>query len=286
MNSRGIRIDHRIQLEHPVFLAGFGGWGDALDVSMAMVQHVIDQTDAKQVAEIEPDFFYRMDEKRPEVVIEKGRIKNLAYPGGAFYAAKTGPLESDLLVLKAQEPSLAWGAFINHVLDFAVEAGVRTVVTLGSMYDNVLHTDRVVSGIFSSDALMDRLKTRRVIPITYKGPSAIHSQFMVEGIRRDLDCVSLWCHCPYYMQGTRHFGLMAHLVGLINFICGLRLEASDLESKWEALNRQIKILIDGNEQLKTLIEDLKKEKRRGNRSHIPKRLLKKEKIIDLRDFMK
>ncbi len=76
------------------------------------------------------------------------------------------------------------------------------MVSLGSLYDNVLHSDRVVSGIASEPRLSRLLRDLGAAPVSYQGPGAIHSVIMSEGGQRGIGCISLWCHCPFYLQGA------------------------------------------------------------------------------------
>jgi len=87
MKEEGIYIEQVPDLKEPILIAGFDGWGNALDISKAMVSYLIHKLKAKSFATINPDPFYRFDECRPEVEIKKGTLINLSPPGGSFYYA-------------------------------------------------------------------------------------------------------------------------------------------------------------------------------------------------------
>ena len=111
----GIHIEEVPELERPILIAGFDGWGNALDISSSMVTYLTGKLNAKYFARINPDPFYRYDETRPIVKIEEGDLKGISTPGGSFYAARTSSGERDLVILKADEPDLRWFHFISEL---------------------------------------------------------------------------------------------------------------------------------------------------------------------------
>ena len=286
MKNQGIYIKELPSLRDAILIAGFDGWGNALDLSRAMVSYLIRKLDAEYFAKINPDLFYRYDETRPIVNIKQGVLKSVSPPGGSFYAVRTGSGENDLVLLKANEPNLCWLHFVNELLSLCEKLDIKTVITLGSMYDNVLLTDRIISAITSEEDLFSKLEQWNVIPIDYHGPSAIHSLIQSEGQKRGFQCISLWCHCPYYLQGTTHFGLLSQLASLLTFIGGFGLDTQELDTSWKELNRQIQGLIEKNPELQTMINELRKAKVRGSWASLKESAGKSSKVISLEDFLK
>lgn len=286
MAEKGITVDEFPALKDPILIAGFGGWGNALDVSNAMVTYLVRQLKAECFATLKPDFFYRYDESRPQVDINGGVLKSVVPPGGSFYTARRFPESRDLVILKAAEPTLRWYQFVDEMLSLCETLSISTIITLGSMYDNVLHSDKIVSGISSDGMLMGKLKEKDVIPISYQGPSAIHSTIQSEAQQRGFRCVSLWCHCPYYLQGTTHFGLLSHLGSMLSHLGQFDLDVQELDASWKELNRQIQDLIEENPDFQAMIQKLRKAKVQGSWGSMKEAGKKDEKVIDLRDFLK
>jgi proteasome assembly chaperone (PAC2) family protein len=277
-----IQVEHLPPLQDPIFIAGFEGWGNALDISRGMADYLIQKLGGRSFAKIAPDLFYRFDEHRPVVDIEEGFLKSITPPEGLLYAADRAVAGRDLIILKAPEPDLCWMTFARVIVDFCQEMGVKTMISLGSMYDNVLHTDNVVSAVASSEELLSQLKKEKVISINYKGPSAIHSTLLDEARRRGVPCVSLWCHCPFYLQGTTHFGLLSHLGSLLSSWGGFMLDTQELDRTWKDLTKQIQGIIDKNPELQAMIDDLRKSKIKGSWDEAKKG----DKVIHLEDFLK
>ena len=115
MNTQGIQVAEWPDLKAPILIAGFDGWGNALDISNGMAAYLIHKLNAKAFATINPDVFYRYDANRPEVDIDAGILKHLSPPGGSFYAVRTGSEGSDLVILKTAEPDLQWLRFADEL---------------------------------------------------------------------------------------------------------------------------------------------------------------------------
>ncbi len=284
MIEPGIQIDKLPDLKNPLLIAGFDGWGNALKISSGMAAYLIRKFGAQRFAEIDPDLFFRYDEMRPVVHIEEGVLKGLTSPGGTFYAAQTPADGRDLVILKSDEPQLRWSRFVQELFDLCGRLNVHTIITIGSMYDQVLHTDRFISAIASDAAMISMLRQKGVNSISYQGPGAIHSTIHSEALKRNFSCISLWCHCPLYLQGTTHFGILAHLGKLLAALGGFELNTEDLEDNWKKLNIQIENLIDNNAELQAVVKELRKAKTRGSDTAL-KGTAKDEKIINIQDFL-
>ncbi len=285
MNEQGIYIDHLPQQRQSLLIAGFGGWGNALNISRSMISFLIKKLRAQYFARINPEPFYRYDENRPVVVIDGGRLKGISPPGGAFYVTKTSSEGTGIVLLKANEPNLRWLQFVYEIFSLCNKLGIRTIINVGSMYDDVLHSDLIISGVASNEEYLDKLKQKNVLPISYNGPGGIHSTLQAEGQKRGLHCISLWCHCPYYLQGTTHFGLLSQLGSLLSFLGEFDLDVEELELSWKELNKQIQGLIDKNPDLHAMIGELRKAKVRGSWKHMEQAGKRKGKIIQLKDFL-
>lgn len=286
MSETGIQINTLPTLNNPLLIAGFSGWGNAMSVSSGMVAYLIRKLTARPFAGLNPDTFYRYDESRPEVNIIDGNLISLSPPGGSFFAARTDSDSSDLVLLDADEPNLKWLQFADELFSLCNRIGVKTFIVLGSMYDRVLHTDKIVSGLASNAALTARLKAHQVSAVSYQGPSAIHSTLLTEGQKRGFDCFSLWCHCPYYLQGATHYGLLSHLGSLLASFGGFRLDVSDLDTRWSELNEQIQALVASNPALQSVVDELRKAKVRGSWERMRETARGNDKVINLKDFLK
>jgi proteasome assembly chaperone (PAC2) family protein len=285
MEKKGINITWLPEIKDALLIAGFDGWGNALDLSRAMVSYLIRTLEAECFATVNPDLYYRYDETRPIANIEQGTLKSISPPGGSFYAVRNRSDEKGLVILKANEPNLRWFHFTDELFSLCQKLGIHTIITLGSMYDKVLHTDRIISVITSEGDTCSKLKQWNVIPIDYHGPSAIHSLIHSEGQKKGFACVSLWCHCPYYLQGTTHFGLLSQLASLLSFLGGIEIDTKQLDASWKELNRNIQGLVEKNPELQAMINELRKAKVRGSWASLKESTKKGNKVISIKNFL-
>lgn len=272
-------------LTTPVFIIGLRGWGNALEVSAGMAGYLVDTLHGQCAGHINPDICYRYDETRPVVKIEAGELRSITPPGGSFFAIQTQPAENDLMVLIADEPSLNWYRFSREVVDLAQRLNAPSVITLGSMFDTVLHTDRIISGAATDHDFKEVFERLGVIPINYHGPSAIHTLIMEACRQREVVGASLWCHCPAYLQGIAHHGMMLQLARLLSEMANLSLHTEALETGWQALETQIQTLIAENPKLEGIIEQIRKKKRAGAWQNQGQSGKPQGNVINLRDFL-
>ncbi len=264
MKKESFILEETPSLDNPVLIAGFEGWGNALSVAVRMIAELCKRLDAKPMGHLKADRFYRYDETRPAIHIQDGRAKSIAMPGGKLYFAASGANRPDLILLRADEPALHWRKFSDDLLDLCDRFEVSQLITLGSMVDQVLHTEQIISAAASEEALLSTLKGIKVKPINYEGPGGIHSLIQVEAPLRNIPCVSLWCHCPYYLQDTVHFGYLVKLGQVLSRLIGLTLDFSDLERRWHSLCRRIETLIQDNTKLQAEIERLRQQRPAGS----------------------
>jgi predicted ATP-grasp superfamily ATP-dependent carboligase len=272
------------RLASPAVIIGFRGWGNALDVSAAMATYIVDRLNGRAIGRIDSDACYRYDDNRPVVNIQAGELKSIDPPGGRFFALHPDAGEKDLLVLVADEPHLNWQRFSNEVVELAVHVGAPVVLTLGSMFDHVLHTDRIISAASTGGDFEAVFRRFAVAPIDYQGPSAIHSLILDACRKRGIAGASLWSHCPAYLQGITHHGLMMALGRLLADLVGFSLPTDRLESRWEALEIQIGQLISENPKLEGIIDQIRKKKRAGTWKAARQGEDAKGNVINLEDF--
>jgi proteasome assembly chaperone (PAC2) family protein len=277
-------------LDGAILIAGFDGWGNALGMSQAFLDHLMSLFPSRIIARLDGDTYFSYDETRPQVEIKDGRIKTLTPPGGAFHLVTPDP-GRPLILLKSHEPHLNWDQFANALVAFAMKLNISTVITLGSLYDNVLHTERVISALVSSDNLRHGIQSAGINLSNYSGPSAIHSTIHMAAQNHGFDTVSFWCHCPHYLQGSVHFGLLARLGKTLARWFKFEFDTAGLEKNSQELDHQVENLIETNPKLGEIIAELKRNRLSdpGNTTAPPpsesSRLDKETKVIDITKFL-
>lgn len=285
MEYTTIQMEMTPPLNKPVVIVGLRGWGNALDVSAGMAGYIVESFQGPSVGHIDPDMCYRYDEIRPVVKINAGKLLAIDPPEGTFYSISTRPGENDLLILIADEPSLNWHRFSRELVEFALQLESSAVITLGSMMDNVLHTDRIISAVSSSNDFEGVLERHGVLPVNYHGPSAIHTLILDACRKRAVPGVSLWSHCPAYLQGISHHGMMHQLAVLLADMASFSLQTDVLEARWKDLESQIQQLIADNPKVEGIVEQIRKKKREGAMQNMGEGGSAEGTVINLKDFL-
>lgn len=285
MTAKAFHIKSFPKLNNPILIAGFDGLGNALNVSIALIDYLNRKLKGQPIAQVNSDVFYRFDQARPWVEIENGYLKSMTLPGGSITVAKTNGDECDVVMLKADEPHLNWIFFAEHLIEFCQLIGVKKIITIGSMYNHVLHSDNFISAITSHPQILQSLKKHEIYPVFYSGPCSIQLVIQAKGKAMGLECHSLWAQCPHYLQDMTHFGLMLRLGKVLSKEFNFTLDFKELNDHWNTMGNKIEALIQKNPELQSIIDDLRKAKLRGSWMGQQAAAPKDGKIINLKDFL-
>lgn len=281
MPMQDIELEYIPRMNNGLFIACFEGWGNALDISMGMAHFLIKQLGAEYLGKLTTDPFYIMKERRPVIEIVEGNLRMLSPPACELYMVDKQRAGRDIIVLKGEEPDIQWFRFADSILSLCREAGVKTVVSCGGMLDNTHYTDTMISVVASNQGIIDSLPMENPSLIDYAGQSSIHSTLHFEAKKRELGCIGFYCHCPAYLQGITHFGLLAYLGKLLSKWAGFELNTDELSTAWINVKKQIQEAIEQNPDLKSFVNEIKKS--RGKAKLEPHK--KNDKIINLQDYL-
>jgi proteasome assembly chaperone (PAC2) family protein len=258
--SDPVVILHQPELQEPMMIVGFGGWPNAGEVSTWVVAHLLRTLGGTKCAEILPEPFFDLNQQRPVVAVQGGRIQSMEFPGNAFYATKLPSITPrDLILFLGQEPHLQWPRFVEAFLDVAQRFGVTEILTVGGLYDNVPHTvEPRVTGLTNQEKQLQRLSETGVFPADYEGPMSIHTHLLVAAGQRRMLVSTLWGHVPYYIQSNNAktcLAIMERLQRLLDF----QVDLKDLRQAAEVLDEEIDRIIQGKPELLEYIQGLEKD---------------------------
>jgi len=267
------------QLHDPVLIVGFGDWSNAGNVALKSIEYIIEKKKATLIAEIDPDYFYQFTQNRPVITIKKGRLYDLVLKKISFYFWPNKEGKNDLILLKAQEPDYRWSMFIQVLFHLCKQWGVSLIVSLGGMYDDVLHTEAIVSGVYPFGDWKDVFVDKDIPLIEYEGPSGIHALIMQKAEKESYPFIGLWGRSPLYLRGT-NFKVVMRIVNLLASFFAFSIDMDELESSLKEFENQIGGILENNTELQEYIEKIKKI-RSG-------KLRKKDtpKIVNIKDFMR
>ena len=274
-----VKFHKEPQLIKPIMILGFGGWSNAGNSALKSIDYIIEKKGGTPLAKINPDTYYQFTQNRPIVTIEEGSLKNVSQTEIPFYYSKNQEGGKDLIFLRAQEPDYRWNNFVETLFYLCRKWDVSLVISLGGMYDDVLHTESIVSGVYSSDEWRNVFIKNDISMINYEGPSGIHSLIMEETKKHSYPFFGLWGHTPLYLRGT-NFRVVKKIVNLLASLFSFSIETSELDSSLKEFEDQIEGILDENDELKEHIEKIKKERAGEDRKKgTPK-------VVNIKDFIR
>jgi proteasome assembly chaperone (PAC2) family protein len=252
-------------LKDPAMIAGFGGWPNAGEVSTWVASYLLKAFGGTECAEIRPEPFFDLSERRPLISVEGGRIKKVEYPRCTFYAVSSSdPNSRDLVLFSGQEPHLCWPQFSDSFLDVAQRLSVVEIFAIGGLFDNIPHTvEPRVSGVTNRDENLERFHGLGIHPGEYDGPGSITSQIVSNAAKRNLPMTTLWGHVPYYIQSNNARTSLAILERLRSLI-GFDLDLGEVHRASEMLDEQIEKIIKSKPELRDYIKNLEQDYLQGS----------------------
>ena len=267
------------QLNSPVLIAAFGGWSNAGNTAIKTIEYIIRKKRATLLAELDPDWFFQFTQNRPVIAIKEGRLRDFRLNKTSFYFFSNQEGGHDLILAKGQEPDYRWQTFVDTLLQLCKQWGASLVVSLGGMYDDVLHTESIVSGVYSDVAWREVFANNDVSLIDYEGPSGIHSLIMHKVQQMHYPFVGLWGHSPLYLRGT-NFRVVMRMLQLLGSFFGFSVDTDELKNAQGEFEQQIGTILESNAELREHIEQIKKIRNGEPR--------KKDgpKVVHIKDFMR
>jgi len=267
------------QLNSPVLMVAFGGWSNAGNTAIKTIEYIIRKKRATLLAELDPDSFFQYTQNRPVITIKEGKLRDVRLSKTSFYFFFNEEGDHDLILAKGQEPDYRWQSFVDMLVQVCKQWDVFLIVSLGGMYDDVLHTESIVSGVYSDVAWGEAFAKNDVGLIDYEGPSGIHSLIMHKAQQMRYPFVGLWGHSPLYLRGT-NFRVVMRMLDLLRSFFGFSVDTDELKTAQGEFEQQIGTILESNEELREHIEQIKKIRNGEPR--------KKDgpKVVHIEDFMR
>lgn len=245
-------------LRRPVLLAGFGGWGDAGSAASIALRHVLGDPAPAASAMIDPSACYDFTVARPlSTRSADGRRWSLEYPKVAFYPVPLPSAERDLLLLLGPEPHFRWPELAPAIINYARDAGVEAMLTLGAYVGAVTHHSAPVVRRTLDPLLSDRLADLELQDTDYEGPTAFVTALLHAAAANGLTAASLWVATPPYLQAGNPVAALALLDSTCK-VTRLPLEVDHLRAIADSFLRDVESALEEHpelaEQLKEMLE--------------------------------
>ena len=239
-------------------VVAFAGWADAGQATTRALRFLKRSLGVKKVAEIDPEEFYDFTSTRPRTLVDDSGERYVGWPRNEFSVYVPDEGSPGLLLLLGTEPNLKWKTYCNLVIEVAERCGVRTMVSLGSLFNTVPHSRPFpVSAIVSSrEELEERVLAAGVFASPYRGPTAIHTVLADSCKRRGIHHISLWGHGPHYLESIPNPKLSYTLLDKVGRLMGIRLDLGDLRRAGQRFEEKATEVIAGQEQIVSYVRRL------------------------------
>jgi proteasome assembly chaperone (PAC2) family protein len=257
-----LRISKLPDLEHTVLVGAFAGASDAASAATWAVKFLVNQWDATQFADVEPDGFYDFTETRPHVRIAAGIPRQLSWPAIRFYFHRAdrdgaGPRARDVVLLLGEEPQLRWKAFSRAVLELCEQCHVEDVALLGAVAAEVPHTLPVqVSGISNRQAMLRRMRRLGIELSSYDGPTGVVGAVVEASRKAGHSISSLWGTAPYYVSATPNLPVSEALLRKLDGLYDFGLHLHDLTRAAKRFNQRVSSLVAEDSDVSAYVRDL------------------------------
>ncbi len=225
------------------------GWQtqDIGKLGSQVIHFLIEKLGGQEIAEIKPLGFFPFGGVRFKDDL-------VQVPESKFWASG----ESNLLILKSDEPVFEHYQFLNSVLDFAEHhCHAKELYTINGAVSYTAHTNpRRIFTVFNHPELKNRLESDGLRDMTWGGPPAISSYLLWVARRRGISGASLWTEIPFYLATREDPQAIKLTLSFLNrrFDLGLDLGKFDLEIKYQ--NEKIAELRKENSEINKYISML------------------------------
>lgn len=241
----------------------FMGWPDAGNLIESTLKEVRKNLVCELVERMDMEGFWHAEALRPRVIIRHSQMQRLEWPQYELSVC-TRPPARPLLVGSGPEPSLNWRAFGSELMRRLTGLGIREIVLLGSLYDEVFHDEVVISGVVQDHLGYNKARELGCQQIDYAGPSAVHSVIMDEALNQDIHCLTIWAHFPFYLKSESEL-LTAHLTSTIGKLFEMEFPVDHLLNAWQTRREEIESTIQQDPQLLQALDGMKEELMAGRK---------------------
>jgi proteasome assembly chaperone (PAC2) family protein len=253
-----INLEADRHFDNALVIAAFEGWNDAGEAASEAVSHLLVSWRATLLATVDPEDYYDFQVNRPHVGFDSEGEREISWRTTSIWACKSGPADRDVILVTGIEPNLRWRGFCQELLDYLVEIGSSTIVTLGALLADVPHTRPVpVNGISSDPGLAQRFGLE---PSRYTGPTGIVGVIQEASHRRGLQTMSYWAAVPHYVSQAPAPKATLALLGQLEDLVGVPIDMRGLPEEAQAWQRGVDELASDDSDVADYVRSLEEER--------------------------
>jgi hypothetical protein len=248
-------LDRLPKFKEPHALAMLRPWIDVGSVGTLLFSQLEGYLGAKELGRLaRPGNFFDFTRYRPTIYFEEG-YRQVSIPNTIISYARQGKGQ-DFLFLRFLEPHALAEVYVDSVLQLLKRFGVKRYCLLGSMYDMVPHTRKLLvsGGAIGEEAEQD-LEKAGIQPSDYEGPTTIN--FLITQQAPQLGIETLWfiVHLPQYVQLDENYIGKARLMEVLGTLYNLPEDETDA-AKVEQQLEEINAAVAEKPELKAIVSQL------------------------------
>jgi hypothetical protein len=243
-----LHVRSRPNLRRPVFIAAFGGWGDAGSAASGALTCLLEGTNTPPCAVLDGEASFDYTVERPITRRGDDGRWRLDYPRIAMYALERPDYEHDLLLMTGPEPHYNWPTLSRESAAFAREVGVELGLTLGAFIGAVTHRKTPLLRRTPNAGMDARLSALGMEDTPYSGPTAFVTAILHSLDEAGIAAASVWAAGPPYL-GSPNPTLMLALLQGVERIIGESLHLGRLRGKSTDFLRRVEEALRENPEV-------------------------------------
>lgn len=242
----------RPDLDAPVLVLALEGWIDAGLAAAAAAEVLLESLDTVTVARFDTDELLDYRARRPTVHMIDGVQKGLTWPSLELRAA--ADLDgNELLFLVGCEPDRSWHAFVDEVVDLALDFDVRLCVGLGAYPAPAPHTR---PARMACTASTPKLAESGFLRASLDFPAGVQAAVEQACDSRGIPSLGVWAQVPHYAAGMTYPAASIGLIETLARLADLSLPLGDLSTRAEATRTRLDELISQNPEHEAMLHEL------------------------------
>jgi hypothetical protein len=248
-------LDRLPKFKEPHALAMLRPWIDVGSVGTLLFSQLEGYLGAKELGGLaRPGNFLDFTRYRPTIYFEEG-YRRVSIPNTTISYARQGKGQ-DFLFLKFLEPHALAEVYVDSVLQLLKRFRVKRYCLLGSMYDMVPHTRKLlVSGGAIGEKAEQDLEKAGIQPSDYQGPTTINFLITQQAPRFGIETLWFIVHLPQYVQLDENYIGKARLMEVLGTLYGLPKDETDAVKAEQQLE-EIDAAVAERPELKDIVSQL------------------------------
>ena len=258
-SSRLYRIEAETGRDEPhsgVLLVTLGAFIDAGKIQRLLGDHLAGTCDAEVLASFDIDRLYDYRGRRPVMVFDSSRWASYETP--SLQLRRLVDRDGDhYFLLSGPEPDFQWERLVEEVRDLIVELGISLVVTVHGVPMSVPHTRPVGMTAHATDVALigDAVSPFGRVQVPASFGALLEFRLGEAGHK----AAGFAIHVPHYLAASEFAeGALTALNAVVD-LTGLNLPNDDLVTGAKANRRAIDAEVEGNEEIRAVLEALEQQ---------------------------